>query len=198
MQRPVETPFSEKELFDRIATGDEKAFRVLFERYKTKLYYFILHFVKSEAAAEEMVQETFLRIWTNRYALDRIEDPGSYLFIAAKNRSLNHIRRTILEREFQASLREDSLADNATEEQLLFNESRRLIQAAVARLSPQQQQVYQLAREEGLTREEVASLMGIAPNTVKNHLAAAVRSIRDYLLQNDAMLVLLLFLGGML
>lgn len=194
----METIFTEKELFEKIAGGDERAFRLLFDRYKTKLYYFILHFVKSEAVAEEMVQETFLRIWTNRHALDRVEDPGTYLFVAAKNRALNHIQRSIREREFQASLSGETLIDNATEEQLLFNESRRLIDEAVSRLAPQQRQVYQLAREEGLSREEVAAQMGISPHTVKNHLAAAVRSIRDHLLNRDAMLALLLFLGGLL
>ena len=61
--------YSDVALFSEIALGNEEAFDVFFYRYNTKVYYFILHIVKVEEVAEELIHDVFLKIWLYREGL---------------------------------------------------------------------------------------------------------------------------------
>src|ERR1700749_2543821 len=120
--------YSDVALFSEMALGNEEAFDVFFYRYNTKVYYFILHIVKVEEVAEELIHDVFLKIWLNREALQPIENPGNYLFVAAKNRALNQLAKTATERRDRQPLEKLVLADRSDpEEQLSYKESMVLI-----------------------------------------------------------------------
>src|SRR5690348_11128361 len=85
--------YNERELFQRIANGDEQAFAQIFFHYTSIIHPFVFNKVKSQAAAEEIVQEVFLKLWTKREALKNIESPASYLMRIATNKTLDHLRR---------------------------------------------------------------------------------------------------------
>jgi len=193
---PVPSLYTDKDLFLLISQSDEPAFRILFERYRSKLLLFLLKIVRSQPIAEELVQEVFVRIWISRHALDRVEIPDSYLFIIARNRALDHISGVVKERSLFVSAGDSfDEVDNSTEERILFRESKRLIDEAIGQLPAQQKKVYLLARQEGRSREEIAVDLHISIHTVKNHLVAATRSIRDYLSDHHD-LALVLFVAG--
>ena len=172
-------------MFALVAQGDEWAFRQVFDLYRAKLYFFVLHIVSQEAAAEELVQDIFLRLWTSRHTLENVANPDSYLFVMAKNRSLDHIQQLAKERRMKEELAgRNGFGENTTEEELDLNESKRLIEAAINELPPQQARVFRLSKEQGLKRHEIAAQLNISENTVKNHLAEAIRFIKSYLQQH--------------
>ncbi|QEC42946.1 RNA polymerase sigma factor [Pseudobacter ginsenosidimutans] len=184
-----------KEWFKLIAGGDETAFRNLFDTYWEHLYSVALMLTKSEALAEDIVQEIFLKIWNKREELPEVEKPDSYLFIIARNHIYNVLKQQQREEQYNKHIIDwfEGARENP-ESELLFKESSELLNKAVANLSTQQRAVYQLAREQGLSYNEVAAQLNISPNTVKNHLTIALKYIREYLRHHASPTVMIIAL----
>ena len=174
--------YSDVALFSEMALGNEDAFDVFFYRYNTKAYYFILHIVKDEEIAEELVHDVFLKIWLNREGLQHIENPGNYLFVAAKHHSLNQLDKAATERRNRRPLDKQAIPDESDpEEQLSYKESMALMARAVQELPEQQRLVFHLSKDQGLSRDEIAVRLNVSPHTVKNQLGTARKSIQQYM-----------------
>lgn len=187
--------YSKLELLARIAEGDEKAFRILFDEYEGLFFSVVLKMTGSRSVAEEIVQDIFLHVWLNRKALTKIEHPDNYFFTAVYRKVYSYFKKMSLEHNVRNMLLSQSLhADNTTEQIVLSRESKRLIDEAIAKLPPQQQQVFRLSKLDGLSRDQIAEQLHISPHTVKNHLAEAIRFVRTYL--KHAAILYLLFISG--
>lgn len=128
-----------------------------------------------------------------------IENLDDYLFIVARNQIITGLRKKIKERDYLKELAAYFKENTITPEQeLLFKESRELINQAMAILPPQQKLVYQMAREQGLKLDDIAIQLGLSRNTVKNHLARAIQFMREFIRNNSEgslLLLALLFLS---
>lgn len=176
--------YTGEEVWRRMATGDEAAFRTLFHAFTPSLYASALQIVKLEEAAREIVQETFLKVWTHREALALMENPEGWVYRAASNLSISHLRK-------QASaykwLQSQSLtADNGNDvlEKITFREARRLLHEAVTALPPKRKLIFQLSRQEELTHAEIAARLNMSQNTIKNQIVLAVKFIEHYIQQH--------------
>lgn len=177
---------SEKALFALIAAGDETAFRAFFERYREKVYAATLHLGKSRLIAEELTQEVFISIWVSRGSLARVDDPVAYLYRIVYNKFNSFLRKQANEVRILAAYRQTHPAiSNQTEETILLNESRAILDKAIENLSPQKKTIYRMSREQGMSYVEIARALGVSPNTVKNHLAEATRLIRQHMGQSS-------------
>ncbi len=186
----------EKQLFSRVATGDEKAFEQLFHLFLSRLHPFILKLTRSEHAAQEVIQETFIRVWLNRDKLDSIDNPGGWLFKVASNECYTYLRKSMLVNKFSQELSVEPAPLDTTHEYLDARELNRLIGEAVELLPPQRRRIYQLSRHEGKTIPEIADELQLSPSTVKNALVTSLKSIREYLAQSGITLSVLLLLFG--
>jgi RNA polymerase sigma-70 factor (family 1) len=173
---------NEKDQFRRIADGDESAFAVIFHRYKSPLFDYGMKITKSQAAAEELVQECFVKLWLSRQRLITIDNPVGYLHMMARNAGVDYLRRLSIDATLQQKVWAGiSAMENPTLQKVQVSETQRLINEAVAQLPAQQREVFMLSRYEGLNYEQIGEQMGIAANTVKNHLVKALKFIREYL-----------------
>lgn len=185
--------YSKIELLARIAAGDEKAFRILFDEYEGWFYSVVLKMTGSKTVAEEIVQDIFLHVWLNRKSLTKIDNPDNYFFTAVYRKVYTYFRKMSLEHNVRKMLLAASpQVDNTTDQIVLSRESKRLINEAIAKLPPQQQLVFRLSKQDGLSREQVAEQLHISPHTVKNHLADAIRFIRTYLKQAALLFLLII------
>ncbi len=191
MQGPAH---NERDLFSQIANGDEAAFEILFNLYLPRLYPFIIKFTRSEQATLEIVQETFIRVWLNRDKLDKIENPGGWLFKVASNECYTYARKMALHAKFALPLSVESYSAEATEEWYDLKELNQLISEAVEQLPAQRKKISQMSRNEGKTIPEIAAALDLSPNTVKNALVTALKFIREYLIKSGITLSILLFL----
>ncbi len=173
--------YDEKSLLTQIAVGDERAFRKLFDLYKERFYAVILKMTGSDEIAKDIVQDVFMNIWSKRESLMNVDNLSAYLFTAVYRRVYHHYRKVALEKRLLQTAPQINESVNTTEEMILAHESNNLISRAVAKLPPQQQLVFKLSRQEGFSREEIAIKLHISPNTVKNHLADAIKFIRTFL-----------------
>jgi RNA polymerase sigma-70 factor (family 1) len=174
----IEPIHNERELLRQVAKGDEAAFRILFDAYRNRLYFYILRITASKEAAEDVLQNTFLKLWLNRQELDGVQNFNAWLFRISQNDVMNSLRRraleaTILQRELARPV-----PGMEAGELLHYKQVREIIQKAVDTLPPQQKKVYILRREEGLKIKEIAHTLDISPLTAKKHLTAAQKTIR--------------------
>ena len=187
---------SENELLARIAEGDKRAFGVLFEQRQQLIFNIAYKLTKSRTNSKEIVQDVFLKIWNRREELPALDNFGAYINRMARNQSIDALRLLAREALRTVQLQEDQLkkGDLQTEETLQFQESGRILHRALESLPPQQRKVYQLCHEQGLKYEEAAQAMGLSPGTVHAHMKQALKNIRAYLKQMDALLILLAFM----
>lgn len=183
---------SEKALLIRIAQGDEKAFRQIFEKYQKKVFAYACHILKSDTLAEEVVYELFLMVWQHK-SLDRIDAFEAYIQVATRNQTLKKLRKIRLQQKLNAQVMVNwDESRNTTEERILFNETQRILAEAIENLPPQQKKVYELCKTEGLRYEQVADRLALSRLTVKTHMQLALRYIRKYLVERTEIAVVVL------
>ena len=169
------------QLFRLIAGGDEGAFRALFDKYRSKMYRYLEYILGKPAEAEECLQDVFLRLWVSRQRLDGVSHPEQYLYAMVRNRAYTALESIGRQTLLQQQLQQQQQHPKTTEETVFYNECKRLIDEAVNRLPPQRRIIYRMAKEQGLSRQEIARTLTISEHTVKNALGIAVQDIRAYL-----------------
>lgn len=161
--------------------GNEAAFVELFEHYKDRIYSIAFRLSHSTVLAEEIVQDVFLTIWLRKAQLPAIQSFKAYLFVVTRNEAYQALKR--IARSYGIGLPTgdvDLPTHNRTDDPILAKEYQHLLRTAIDRLPHQQRQVYRLIKEEQLKREEVAHLLHLRPDTVKYHLAEAMKNIRAF------------------
>lgn len=184
-------------LLHEIALGSEDAFAGLFQQYKDKVYAIAFRMTESQVIAEDITQDVFLRIWLRRESLKEVNSFRSYLYTATRNHVYNALKKMALQekldKEWESSINMSEILADAN---ITGKEYSQFIEQAIQQLPERQQNVYQLISIDGYKREEVATLLRISPETVKQHLAQARRSVRAFLLssllQDGTLLVCLL------
>jgi RNA polymerase sigma-70 factor (family 1) len=173
--------YTDKELLQQIANGDEQAFAILYRNYVPRLEPFIRTITKEESLVTEVVQETFTRLWMSRDKLADVEFPQSYIYKTASYVCFSYLRRQSMGKRIVSQLEIGAPhSENATQELLTLRDLERTIREAITLLTPSQRNIYRLSREEGLKIPEIAEHLGISPNTVKNTLVASLKAIREH------------------
>ncbi|MFC7526204.1 RNA polymerase sigma factor [Parapedobacter sp. GCM10030251] len=184
----------ERELLSRVVNGDQRAFRILYDHYYPKVYGYALYLLKSVVLAEETVQFTFLKLWTIGEGARKIDHLEPFLVRICRNRALDFLRRQKLQVRIDRETHTDwSESHNETEEVILLNDTRRLLDEAVQSLPPQQKRVYQLCHQQGLKYEEAARELDLSTATVQSYMKHALRALRKHLSRHTdiaAMLVI--------
>lgn len=170
---------NDKDLFDRIATGDHDAYKALLERYRGNLFGQAMAYLKDVYKAQDVVQDVFLTIWHNRATLIVVESPEKYLHVIARNKIISEFRKKSL---LPVPETLQPLSEDITPERKLeFKEMAALIQSAVDQMPPQRKMVFEMGKKQGLKYEEIAARLKISPNTVKTHMVQALSFIRGIL-----------------
>lgn len=190
------SPGIEKMLFLRIAEGDEASFRTLFNLVLPKLHPFILKFTRSESATQEIIQETFIRVWLGRDKLEEIENPAAWLYKVASNECYAFIRKRTINEKVLKAVTPGPDGVNSTHEWHDTKELKRLVKEAVDELPAQRKKIYQMSRDQHKTIPQIAEELQLSPNTVKNALVTSLRSIRDHLAEHGIVFSLFLLLFG--
>lgn len=183
-------PHNQKELLGLVAENDESAFSRVFEFYRDRVYSIAYKITKSNVIAEEIVQDVFLKVWQRRGKLSHVQNFNAYLFVMTRNdvyKALKGIARSYTLTVFTDEDKE--LTYNNTSDLLLEKEYTRVLQNAIDRLPNQQKQVYHLVKDHGLKRDEVAYKLQIQPETVKYHLAQAMKNIRGFCMLYISMVI---------
>jgi RNA polymerase sigma-70 factor (family 1) len=177
----IDALHNETELLTDIAAGSEKAFAALFHWYRDKVHSAAFRLTHSSFLAEEVVQDVFLKLWVKRETLLEIAGFEDYLFIMTRNHVFSALKRMARQQQLVDDLQlELPVAENTTYNRMLDLEIEEIVHQAVELLPAQQKQVYLMSKEQELKRDEIAKKLRISSETVKTHLARALRHIRAY------------------
>ena len=171
-------------LVARMQRRDPNALAELYDRYGRVTFSLIVRVVRDAGIAEDLVQETFLRVWNRVHGFDSQKGSiGPWLLAVARNRAIDYLR-SAGSRE-RNSLEFDEADHPALycdmEKDILNSDKARRLKSAVEKLSPNQRQVIELAYFEGLSQTEMAERMGQPLGTVKTWVRAALKNLRDQL-----------------
>jgi len=192
----IEKKYEESTLIALLAQDSEYAFQLIFDRHRNNIYKISMLYVKSPVIAEEIVQDVFLKLWFQRKDLSQIRSLESWLFIVTKNLTLNSLKKIAHEWTAREKwIKSNEHSEDTADHKLLSTEYQQLLHQAVNHLSPQQQEVYRLAKEQGLSYEAIGVKLSISPLTVKTHMARALAAIRLFLLQHGVIPAFLIVAG---
>lgn len=184
---------SEKQILLALKAGEESAFRTVFDQHFKKLYAFSFRLLKNREQAEEVVHDALLSVWLNRYKLNEELAIAPYLYTITRRLTLNALRHISVSQKMIDQLWLDiEKVSNSTEETILLSDLQRFTDSSLNILPKQQQIVFKMSRYEGLNYDEIAEKLNISRNTVKNHLVAALKTLRIHFNMSDMSCFLLL------
>ncbi len=146
-------------LLQKVALGDESAFRQLFTFFYKRLYHFAFAIVKTREAGEEIVEDVFIRIWQQKENIGSIQNIKVYLYTATKNTALNYLSKKARENITEPfdHINIALVPPPITPEQIMITgEMYKKIQEAIESLPPRCKMIFKLIREDGLKYKEVS------------------------------------------
>lgn len=175
----------EEELARRLQQRDPRAMGDLYDRFGRLVYSVIFSVVRDSATAEDLAQETFLRVWNRIQGFEAGRGAlGPWLLAIARNRAIDHVRSIASRMDrssFEFDAREHPSLFVDMERDVLNTDHARLIRKAIATLNENQRKVIELAYYEGLSQTEMAETMGQPLGTVKTWVRTALKHLRDEL-----------------
>lgn len=169
-------------LLQLVAKGDEAAFSHFFDLYRPNIYTTVLRITKDEWLTEEILQDTFVKTWISRAVLPEIENIENWLYKIARNVTYTALKRSFREKQNFNQMAKDSITlfypEGDYQEKAEHFHS--LLEVAISRLPPKQQETFRLIKQSGLKREQVAAKLNVSGETVKWNLDQAMRSVRAY------------------
>ncbi|MBC9934935.1 RNA polymerase sigma factor [Chitinophaga qingshengii] len=186
---------NEQQLLLRVSEGDETAFQQLLYAYSDRLGAFVYKLTHSREVAQEIVQDTFIKVWHKRATLPEVGHAGKYLFIIARNLTYNHIRdQARMTLKYQDWLQDMENSDATPGDDEGLAQYLPVIEQAVSQLPPQQRKVFELVRKQGLSHKQIAEQMQLSPESVKKYRKLALQFIREYVRHRVPFPVLLVVL----
>jgi RNA polymerase sigma-70 factor (ECF subfamily) len=163
----------------QIVEDDQEAFARLLRLFWNKVYTQALAYLKSSHIAQELTQDVFLKVWTNRSKLAEVNNFSGYLFVMTRNEIISQLRK----KESEAIEPGDVLEEGEwiPDRQMEYKQSYATILKGIELLPPARQNVFKMSRLEGKTYDEIAMEMNISRNGVKDHVVKSLLFLRNYL-----------------
>lgn len=172
---------SDDELMARVSAGDQRAFAELYERHRRAVFTFLVHLTGARHAAEDVLQEAFLRVWRGRAEYRRSGEFRAWLFTIARRLAIDRFRREGVAWEANPAALETvaslDMPDRTAEARAELTQ----LQRALTELPPAQREVVLLARLVGAGAEEIARVTGSTPGAVRVQLHRALQRLRALL-----------------
>jgi RNA polymerase sigma-70 factor (ECF subfamily) len=176
-------PADEKALIDAFQSGDEFAFVSLYNRYKAPVYGFCVKMLGDKTLAQDVLQETFLRVYENRERLIKTSSFKSWVFTIARNQCLNQLRRS----KRQVSLEDDTHRQAAPPvphgqvAHLEKSEQVQLVNYFLDQLKDDYREVIILREYQNLSYAEIAAVTRSTLSAVKSRLFKARRKLAAFM-----------------
>lgn len=185
----------QKKIIKELKAGDVDAFETIYYMYGKKLYKFALGLLKDHDIASEIVQEVFVNLWEKKEQIVTTFNFENYIFTITYNSIRGYFRKKSIESKVK-----DYLLKNApdvishSDDSLIYNELLELANRSIEKMPAKRKTVYKLSRQEGLKIKEIANTLNISTRTAENHLAKALKFLKEELADISFLTLLFYFL----
>lgn len=188
---PLQTPDSrEKFIVELLRQGNEKAFNSIFREYGKRLYCFSYAYLKSKEDAEEIVQETFIKIWEVRATIDPALSFSAFIFTIAYRLVLNKLRKIRYEYSVKLNWERKNVAvSNQTEETIFADDLDRIAQIAITGLPPKRKAIFHMVKDDHMSYQQVADHLQISVKTVEAQMTEALKYLRKKVVIRNILLI---------
>ncbi|MCR8668010.1 RNA polymerase sigma-70 factor [Aestuariibaculum sp. M13] len=169
---------NQAQLLKSLKKGDKSAFKSIFDIYFKRLCVFALNYVQDQFTAEEVVENTLLKLWQKRSKLDNVENLKSYLYTMVRNACVDYNKkekkliRLDIKKHDNVSLNDPFVVEEETHAALY---------AALETLPEKCRKVFELSCLDGIKYKDIAEDLKISLNTVKSQRARAISLLKLYL-----------------
>lgn len=179
----------EYQLILQIKSNDVNAFTILYSLYSAKLYNFAFSILYDKTLAEDITQNSFLKLWEKRGTLDASKNISAYIFTIARNLVYKETQRLILENRYKEhkQLSEDIASNNTMEaiDSIFLNA---YVDQLVANLPIARRQIFEMKRNTGLSNKKIAEQLNISEKTVETQFYRALKYIKEMLKNYNSLL----------
>ena len=176
-------PNKDQKLLSRLKKSDKNSLRDLFTKYHQSLFNFVLYRVKDEVIADDIVQDTFLRVWKHRNSIKPNQSFFSYIAKISNNLCMDYFRHENVKLRHQEHIPQltQSGADNPAiqyESKILEDKIHNIVNNS---LPEKCREIFILSRVNGLANQDIAELLDVSRRTVENQLYRALKVLRSKL-----------------
>ena len=171
---------NESDILQKVKQGNAAVFEFLFREYYQSLCHFALKYVKDSHESEELVQETFVKIWNRREQISIEYSLKAYLYQSVRNACLNYLKHQQVKKQYeqtqlyvQQELRSVDIIETM--------ELEKKISDSLEKLPSERKKVFLMNRNQGLKYREIAEKLGISIKTVENQMGKALKFLREEL-----------------
>lgn len=182
-----EAELPDQQIWGRLLHGDAEALELIFRRYYGQLFDYGMKLVKDRPAVKDALQDLFLTLWNKRAQLSEVQSVHSYLLLSLRRRLLRLKKKSQNRMERNRDYSDDIFDVSINKEDLIIlNEIRQerkdQLYRAVEELSARQREVLFLRYYHGLTSPEIAEVLDISSQSVRNNLSRTLGTLKAYLL----------------
>lgn len=182
------------QVLEQIQRGEKKAWDQVVDVFYQPLYAFILGMTRQPEIAEELVQDVFVNFWTKREQIQINTSLKAYLYRAARNHTLNFLKRQSFEANYRRELAQKPRPKlNITAQEVQYNELENRLKEAIQELEEPAKEIFELSRFENLTYKEISETLDIPVRQVHYQISLALKSLRKAL-RGYVNLTLLMFI----
>lgn len=168
----------EAKLIAGLKAGDYECYKTLFRLHYARLVCFVDGIIEDRYAAEDLVQEAFMKVWLNRAKLEEHLSIENYLFVLVKRAMLNFLRDRKFAEDISSEVIQGVPNSVSADQRLDVNETWQKIQSRVTRMPERRKTVFRLSRDRGLSNKEIAAVLKLSEKTVERHITLALQDLR--------------------
>lgn len=164
------------------------------DSFSDRLYSFVLKQLKNRSLAQDIVQDTFLRLWDNRNQLNSFGNLQAFIFTIAKHQVIDYFRKQVNELQFEDFMEycENQESDVSPEDLLLYDEFLQQLKKSKNILSQREREIYELSREKHIPVKQIAEQLELSEQTVKNYLTSALKILRSEIMKYNILFIFFL------
>ncbi|MBJ6367456.1 RNA polymerase sigma factor [Snuella sedimenti] len=174
-------PQNERILLELIKKGDQNAFGKIFNIYYNVILVFIYKLTKNRMQAEDIVQETFAKLWAFKERIDINRPIKSYLYKTSYNLYIDIYRKSLRAKEMLKELYYQKIISLTEEDDAIKEKKMALIEYTINELPPKCKAIFMMSKFDGLTYNEISSELNISVKTVENQIGIALTKLRTAL-----------------
>lgn len=158
-----------------------KDFLEIYRAFYGKVFTFVLSLVKSKANAQDITQNIFMKLWKNRKKLEHIKSMDDYLFILSKNACMDYFRKASRKKEISTDVFDEFLLSrivSSPEKRIDAISDIEELRHVIDSLPSKRRDIFIMSRFDGLSNDEIASVLGVSKKTVENQISLATKKIK--------------------